>query len=250
MLCSSPQRAAQNMAIDTALLDRARTEGMAVLRCYSWSRPAVSFGRNERTSPRFVPREIEESGLDAVRRPTGGRALLHLSEVTYSVSMPIDDSVSWRAVFDAVNRRLCAAIRSLGVDARVFPGNDRGSLRPGEALCFAAPSAGEIVVGDAKLVASAVWRERGGFLQQGSIITDGNQDLLRELAGDGSSALATVATLRESARSFDEQSVVAAIREAFGQEADVFDWSSDDALQRDAASRVNHFEDPNWLWRH
>jgi lipoyl(octanoyl) transferase len=242
--------AAQNMAVDAAHLRRARRSGTGILRCYSWSAPAISFGRNERIRGRFDAADLDAAGLQAVRRPTGGRALLHVHEVTYSVALPIADEVSWRTAYDAINRLLCGAMQALGVDARIVPPEAGALMPPAAGLCFAAPSAGEIVVGNAKLVASAVWRERGGFLQQGSIITDGDQELLRRLARAGDSTPAPVATLGACGGPTDPARVALAIRGAFANTALVECWSPDDDLQRDIASCVHEFVEPSWLWRH
>ena len=237
------------MAWDDALLDAARKSGAGVFRCYRWSRPAISFGRHEAIRERFDADRIRTAGLDAVRRPTGGRALLHVDEVTYGVAMPLADTFAWRNAYDAINLVLVAALRSLGIDARVAESGG-SELVPGSALCFAAPSAGEIVVGGAKLVGSAVWRTRGAFLQQGSIILDGNQSLLQSLSGAGPLDLAPVATVRSIDASLTYDDVVDALRAALSSVGAVYDWQPDELLQRAVDSRVNHYVDPNWLWRH
>ena len=98
------------MAVDAALLDLAGETACAVWRCYAWDMPTISFGRNERTRRRFSPERLREAGLHAVRRPTGGRALLHAREVTYSVAMPLDERQSWRVAYAAVNQVLLRAL--------------------------------------------------------------------------------------------------------------------------------------------
>lgn len=242
------ERAAVNMAWDDVLLDTVARDGSAIFRCYGWLRPAISFGRHEAIRERFSPDTIRGAGLDAVRRPTGGRALLHVEEVTYAVAMPIDAGRSWRSAYDAINNVLVAGLRTLGIDARLARGT--GGMSPSSALCFAAPSAGEIVVGDAKLVGSAVWRTRHAFLQQGSIILDGDQSLLRSLAAGAPSELAPVATVRSMNPALQFNDVAAALRDALGAVGRVHDWQPDDKLQRAVGSRVNHYMDPEWLWRH
>jgi lipoate-protein ligase A len=150
----------------------------------------VSFGRHERTRGRFDAASVAAAGLDAVRRPTGGRALLHSREVTYSATFPLAAGISWRVAYDAVNRILRDALASLGVNAAIVPygnpyGNPCGDVERRRSspnamgpLCFDRPDAGEIVVDGAKLAGSAVWRERGGYLQHGSILLHDDQSLL------------------------------------------------------------------------
>src|SRR6476619_5981772 len=89
-----PRRGAENMARDTGLMDRARATGEAVLSVYSWERPTLSLGRNQTAAGRYDLTAIKHRGIDVVRRPTGGRALLHWHEVTYSVTAPIAEGES------------------------------------------------------------------------------------------------------------------------------------------------------------
>ena len=243
------ERAPLNMAWDDILLEESRHTARGIFRCYAWSVPAVSFGRHERIRGRFVQEEITGAGLDAVRRPTGGRALLHVHEVTYGVAIPLPDKVTWRAAYEAVNHVLLNGLRSAGIDAKIAS-NAVGDLqRPGSTLCFAGPSTGEIVVDGAKLVGSAVWRTRGAFLQQGSILLDGDQSLLASLARDGNSNTVPVATIRMTNPALDHNAVVNCLRDGLSAAFTVNDWQPGRRLQREALSRVNHYVDPDWLWR-
>lgn len=174
-----PTDGARNMAIDQALLAVAPERGEAVFRTYAWDRPTISFGRHESVLTRFSDDAIRAAGLDAVRRPTGGRALLHAAEVTYSVTMPLDDAEPWTVAYAAVNAVLTAALRSLGVDAVLWTADETAPVRPDGPVCFEQPAVGEIAVGGRKLVGSAVWRERGAYLQHGSILLEDHQPLLR-----------------------------------------------------------------------
>lgn len=168
------------MAVDAALLERARTSGDGVWRCYAWHRPTVSFGRHEVTRGRFDARSVARAGLDAVRRPTGGRALLHAREVTYSVTFPLAASIAWKVAYGAVNAMLLEGLRTLGVNAMSAPAENAPSIRPDGPVCFDAPAPGELVVGHAKLVGSAVWRDRGAYLQHGSILLHDDQSMLAD----------------------------------------------------------------------
>jgi lipoate-protein ligase A len=237
------------MAFDEALMARAHDEDVAIVRVYSWSAPSISFGRNETIRGRFDERRLAASGHQLVRRPTGGRALLHVHEVTYAIALPLPANIGWRSAYDAVNRVLHRALHQLGVQARIVRDDEAAIVPPRGALCFASPAAGEIVVNEAKLVASAVWRDRTAFLQQGSILVDGNQDALQALSGLDAAMVGPVATLRSVGASQDFDSVANALESALSESTNVVCVQPDARLQRDAELRVTHFRDSSWLWR-
>jgi lipoate-protein ligase A len=171
------------MARDLALTQSARADARAVLRIYEWHRATVSFGRNEAVQTSWDVEAMLAAGYDVVRRPTGGRALLHSREVTWSVTLPVPDDIPWRTVYDAVNARLLIALQSVGVPATLHAGerSDASALRDGT-RCYAQPSAGELVFGGAKLAGSSVWRAHGGYLQHGSILLENEQERLSPFA--------------------------------------------------------------------
>jgi lipoate-protein ligase A len=272
---SGPATGLRNMAIDAALLRRvsgypaeaeagpgdagpARRAG--VWRCYGWSRPTVSFGRNERTRGRFDAASVAAAGLDAVRRPTGGRALLHARDVTYSAAFPLAAGTSWRVAYDAVNAILRDALAALGVDAAIVPHG--GGTRPdsGGPLCFDRPDAGEIVVGGAKLAGSAVWRERGGYLQHGSILLHDDQSLLVAAAcgpvpapPDAASLAAIVRHAPSPGRPMDDdelrRAVESAIAARLAANATVTGFTSSASIDADVAHFETRFAARDWLWR-
>jgi lipoate-protein ligase A len=188
-----------NMACDLALMGRARDTGRGILRVYGWASPTMSFGRNERTQGLYGAEALAEAGFACVRRPTGGRALLHDQEITYSVSMPLADERRWTTAYDAVNALLAASLVALGVPARIAVKDDqhRGTILPDGTPCFAGVSPGEIEVGGSKLVASAVWRERGAYLQHGSILLADHQHRIRALNATALGAASPAALLRD-----------------------------------------------------
>lgn len=284
----------RNMAVDAALLrtatrhairDGGRAEGgHGVWRCYGWTGPTVSFGRNETTRGRFDAESIAASGLDAVRRPTGGRALLHAREITYSVAMPLADGLSWRAAYDAVNRLLVSSLHAAGFPAEIVPDQRSASraptaatdearpvrstvpLRPNGPLCFDAPSPGEITAHGMKLVASAVWREPGAYLQHGSILLHDDQDMLAlasagrvsapppsaSLAGliAGSAAAHGRAGAAPSAR--EEQlrdTVIGAMEQQLAAISVVTPFIAEASMSADIAAFEEQFASREWLWR-
>ena len=254
-LRSGPAPGARNMALDMALLDRARVTGEAVWRCYSWSRPTVSFGRNETVLGRFDANSVSHAGLDAVRRPTGGRALLHSREVTYSVTTPIADALPWRSAYAAINTILLRALRSLGVDATLVSDAHSEAVHPDGPVCFDRPAAGEIVVDGAKLVGSAVWRERGAYLQHGSILLHDDQSLLANaMIAAPTAATPQAASLNAwfTARQLAPptwSNVADALDQAVAEQYDVTPLELD-ASPSAAADRIERdWSNAQWLWR-
>src|SRR5215475_3676287 len=103
-------RGAENMALDEALMERARRTREWVLRVYSWRTPTISLGRNQTARGRYDLERMRECGVDVVRRPTGGRAILHAREITYSVTAPADGAGSLRESYHRINRLLATAL--------------------------------------------------------------------------------------------------------------------------------------------
>jgi lipoate-protein ligase A len=185
------------MALDHALaLCLQADEG--VVRLYSWARPTVSFGRNEPARGRYTSEGAAAAGVDLVRRPTGGRAVVHARELTYAVVAPVGTWGGLREAYYAIHRALAFALRNLGVPAEVGAGGGAAPpLRPDAGPCFRAPAAGEIVALGRKLVGSAQARFGRALLQHGSILLDDDQPLLARLGPEAFAAGVAPATLRD-----------------------------------------------------
>lgn len=167
---------AWNMAVDEAILEHiGRGEAQPTLRLYAWEPACLSLGHAQPFSDVDLPR-LRARGWELVRRPTGGRAILHTDELTYSVIGPADEPRLAGSVLESYNRLACAllaAVRSLGLDARSNPlsaelhgAGTQGAANP---VCFEVPSAYEITVAGRKLIGSAQARRREGVLQHGSL---------------------------------------------------------------------------------
>jgi lipoate-protein ligase A len=185
------------MALDDALLERARTTGERVARVYSWSSPTLSFGRNQVASGTYDPERLRARRIDVVRRPTGGRAVLHHREITYSVTAPASDEEPIAESYARINRLLLDGLRRLGVRAALATPEGRARM-PGTAPCFETPAQGELVIDGRKLVGSAQYRERGALLQHGSILIDDDQSVLGELTAHAIPSAPPAATLRDA----------------------------------------------------
>ena len=96
LLLTPPLPGVDNMAIDDALMARARRTGEGVVRVYSWAEPTLSLGRNQWTAGVYSAERAHAVGVGVVRRATGGRALLHSREITYSVTAPAPPDESLR----------------------------------------------------------------------------------------------------------------------------------------------------------
>lgn len=162
------------MAIDQTLLERA-SAGERWLRLYGWAPSCLSFGRHEPAARRYDASRIAALGLDVVRRPTGGRAVWHGREVTYTVACP-GGLGSLRESYLEIHRMLRDALRSLGVEADLAPRTTATAVDAG--ACFARPAGGEIMVGGRKVVGSAQLRQGDALLQHGSILLGDDQTMV------------------------------------------------------------------------
>ena len=177
---------AANMAIDAGLLAEAARTGRAFLRLYRFDPPCLSLGRNE-AAAHYDRAAIAQRGLDVVRRPTGGRAVWHEHEVTYAVAAPVAAFGSLRNAYRTIHERIAAALRSLGADATRAPHQLPPSSRVDQPTsCFATPVGGEVLVAGRKLVGSAQVRKGNAFLQHGSILLDGSQEIVRVVSRQAS----------------------------------------------------------------
>jgi lipoate-protein ligase A len=219
---------ARNMARDVAILEAVSAgEGSPTLRLYGWKPPCLTLGRHqglEAADLAFCRRE----GIDVVRRPTGGRALLHHLELTYSVVAPLGTAPLPRPLQDAyrtICRALVRAMHLLGVTAELTGGEVNLEL-PGPRTtipCFEAPAGGEVVVNGRKLVGSAMRAHGGAILQHGAIVLDWDGRLQAGSMGlaDDSGLRPHITTLRDElgrlpGRSEVSEAVVAATGEILG----------------------------------
>jgi lipoate-protein ligase A len=163
---------ATNMAVDEAILDAvAARQSPPTLRFFAWQPPCLSVGYSQVVRDEVDLDACRARGIDLVRRPTGGRAILHTDELTYSIVVPQHDPRVSGGIVESY-RRLCqgllAGLRILGLDV-VQAGRKLAGTETLSAACFDAPSDYEITVGGKKLVGSAQARRRGVVLQHGAL---------------------------------------------------------------------------------
>ena len=252
LLFAAPRSGAENMARDMALQARAARTGETVFSVYSWSRPTLSFGRNQPASGLYDLDRIRAAGIDVVRRPTGGRAILHNREVTYSVTAPVKDAAPLRETYSRINRILQNGLSRLGVTVVPATSSERAAV-PSVRPCFETPAEGELVAQGSKLVGSAQYRDDGALLQHGSILVNDDQSSLPDFArlSAESESVPAPATLHALlGRSPDPAEVAEAMFDAVRSLEDAHAIELDEGEVRDAALRhVSHFLDEGWTWR-
>jgi lipoyl(octanoyl) transferase len=250
LIQSDAADADRNMALDEAMLATAAETQASLVRLYRWSTPAVSFGRNQRCAGIYDAERLASRQVPAVRRLTGGRALLHGRELTYAVAAPVRAGDTLRSGYDAINDLLLDALRTLGVPAERAQPTTRLST-PGLAPCFEQPAHGEIVVNARKLVGSAQHREAGAFLQHGSILLENDQGMLADLASVPLPAVPPPAVLREFVPAASETMVAAAIEDALRRRAGSGIDRADDTFlpAHHVEAALTRYRDARWTWR-
>ncbi len=173
LVITPPASGAWNMAVDEAILEATVQHAIPpTLRLYAWTPPCLSLGYAQPSADADLHR-LSEYGWEIVRRPTGGRAILHTDELTYAVIGPEDDPRLVGSVLESYQRLsyfLLAALQSLGIAAKAIPEPTlpAGSDTKGP-VCFEVPSNYEITVNGIKLVGSAQARRMKGVLQHGTL---------------------------------------------------------------------------------
>ncbi|MBC8285183.1 MAG: lipoate--protein ligase family protein, partial [Nitrospinae bacterium] len=176
------------MITDRAIL-LACNEGQvpATLRLYGWKRPTLSIGYSQDISKYIDLESCKKNNIPVVRRFTGGRALLHQYELTYSVIAPIPHPAfpgSLRGAFERISRAILESLEMGGIEAaQVAARKDRTrNTESGRSpACFSVANHCEITVQGKKLVGSAQRRLRSAFLQHGSVLLDTDPHLTHGL---------------------------------------------------------------------
>ena len=239
------------MALDEALMERARATGESVARVYAWSRPTISLGRNQTAKGLYDLERIQALALDVVRRPTGGRAILHHREITYSVTSTVGESSGLSESYRDINVILLDALARLGVQAMIAA-PVRKSAPPSMSPCFNEPSAGELTFDGRKLAGSAQWRADGALLQHGSILIADDQSVLSSLAVERGPDIPAPATLLDAlgfAPTLDD--VASALADAIDTIEGVrpTELELDDAIRARTSELVVRYSDNAWTWR-
>jgi lipoyl(octanoyl) transferase len=198
------------MAVDAALLENPSRLSIPTLRVYRWVPPCISLGIHQSPELLDLDRCLAE-GMDVVRRPTGGRAVLHWDEVTYALVIPTgsefplsDRSLLTRRIGEA----LASGLQSIGVPAEWTRRTSAAATPSGRGLegaCFSSAARHELVVGGRKLAGSAQRFSETGMLQHGSILFgERHLDLCRYLTAPRASRDAALEGLRNKTTTIRE----------------------------------------------
>ena len=192
LITTDPAPGSWNMAVDEAILEHAgRGDVLPTLRLYAWNPPCLSLGHAQPFADVDTVR-FQSNGWEVVRRVTGGRAILHTDELTYSVTGPVDEPNLAGTVLESYNRlagALLGAVQDLSLPVEMKEGKAESNGEPNP-VCFEVPSTYEITVDGKKLIGSAQARRKEGVLQHGSL----------PLTGDLSRIVQALAFADESAR--------------------------------------------------
>jgi len=236
------------MARDQALLDLAERDSLAVLRLYQWDPHCLSFGRHEPALKRYDRAGIESQGLDCVRRPTGGRAVWHARELTYSVAAPLAIFGSLPQAYHCIHQIIAEAVRSLGAVPALAAAPAQAS-RVDAGACFASPAGGEVVIGGHKLVGSAQVRQDDAFLQHGSLLLEDDQHMVQQVTrGDPPASLdRPLSRVLGRLVGFDEMAHSIA-REFEVWAGSTVEWDREAGLAEAARGHEARFRSTEWTW--
>ena len=264
LLKTSAARGAWNMAADESILEHAgRGAVLPTLRLYAWNPPCLSLGRAQPFTDVDSAR-LQERGWEVVRRVTGGRAILHTDELTYSVTGPVDEPNLAGSVLESYNRlagALLAAVHALGLPVEMKEGKVDADGQPNP-VCFEVPSTYEITVDGKKLIGSAQARRREGVLQHGSLPLTGDlARIVQALVFADESARATAASrLLERATTVEsvlgqvvtlenaEQAFVRAFEAQLGITFEAGDLSKSELARADELV-IKKYAHPSWTER-
>jgi lipoate-protein ligase A len=176
LLITPPAQGAWNMAVDEAILEHiGRGDSVPTLRLYAWTPACLSLGHAQPFADVDLTR-LKQHGWEVVRRATGGRAILHTDELTYSVIAPSDEPRVEGSVLESYNRlaqALLLAVKNLEIPVEMKEGK-AGNGEANNPVCFEVPSTYEITVNGKKLIGSAQARKKEGVLQHGSLPLTGD----------------------------------------------------------------------------
>ncbi len=197
LIISPPSDGATNMAIDEALF---KYSDQPTLRFYSWSSPTLSLGYFQKEDPRLI-NKCKENGIDVVRRPTGGRAVLHDNEITYSVVSSYENfpkPSTLKGIYKALAQWQVASFETIGLKTTLSDGvSSRQQNYVTNDACFLTPIQSEVLVKGKKICGSAQKRGNDSFLQHGSIPVDLNEQQFLNITGEREKALDAFTTLKK-----------------------------------------------------
>ena len=201
LIQTPPASGPWNMAVDETLLEfMGQKDSLSVLRLYAWNPPCISIGYAQSINDLRLD-HLTELNWNIVRRITGGRAILHVDELTYSVIGPHSESRLSGGVLESYRRlssALVIALRNIGLPAQALPraikiSSDSSSQEP---ICFEQPSDYEITVHGKKIIGNAQARKKTGILQHGTLPLYGDLTRITQVLNFESEEQRTIAAQR------------------------------------------------------
>ena len=265
LIVSPPAEGPANMAMDEAILESvAAGAEQPTLRLYAWDPACLSIGYAQLLAEADEGR-LAERGWSLVRRPTGGRAILHTDELTYAIIAPSTDPHVEGGVLASYRRLsegLLLGLRRLGLEPRVRDAAPLPLEERADPVCFEVPSAYEITAGGRKLIGSAQLRRQGGVLQHGSLPLSG--DIGRICLGlrfpDEAARQSRVERLRSKASTVEEllgrtvawEEAAGALRDGFAESLGLkFDEGELSRVEADRTDQLvrERYAHPEWTGR-
>jgi len=251
---------ARNMAADEALLvSGAAPDAAPVLRFYSWNPACLSLGRFQKfesiaRSSALLGEwdENAESGIDWVRRPTGGRAVWHQNEITYSFVVRAEflppQAQSVAGAYRFLSAAFVDGLATLGVRAALAPAESREQreMAAHSANCFALATRCDFLVDNRKLIGAAQARKNGAVLQHGSLLLDIDETAWQRAVG--SDETTSMISLRALGVTHSRDEIIAAlcggVQRVFDTKLVQSDWSESEATLAKGLQRK--YEDASW----
>jgi lipoate-protein ligase A len=224
IITDGPRSAFFNMALDEAISEAVRQNlSPQTLRLYQWDCPSVTIGYFQKTSEINI-NYCAEKGYPIVRRATGGRAILHDMELTYSFSSSKDSSLfngSLLENYAVISKALVQGLNLIGIKAGISFVKKRSESHRNPA-CFKSVSYGEVTVDGRKVIGSAQKRYHNGFFQQGSIMLSFKaKELCKVLNGNNEEDFRDIGSIGGSGRTISFNDLKNPLKEAFEKELDV-----------------------------
>ncbi len=242
----------ENMAIDEYLMIKAEeNENTTYLRFYGWNPPAVSIGRSQKAN-RVVNHELlRKNKIGFVRRPTGGKAVLHYEELTYSIASSdkrFISSPSVRAVYNQLAKALLKGLLNLKIEAEIVSKDPKGLVRT-NLPCFSYPTRDEIEVKGKKIIGSAQKRSKNAILQHGSIPIKDHRELYAELTSvDKDLLLSSMTTIENETGESNWDKIAEAFIEGFKEEFNInyegYEFSKKD--KKEINNLIHKYSDNSW----
>lgn len=234
---------AANMAMDQALLESAGASNVPILRFYCWSQPTLSLGYFQRQCDR--DRHLESQAIACVRRATGGGAIVHHHELTYSLLVPVANSQAGPRLdlYRQVHEAIVDTLQAFGVAATPFrrTGVDTPTDLEDSFLCFQRRTDEDLIVSGYKVLGSAQRKTRDAILQHGSLLLR-TSSFAPQLPG----------ICELTSRAISAEQVVEGLAPRFGRRLGIL-WT-EDSVRREESKRATEIEaerfgDPGWMYR-